>query len=78
MKPIQFPTPIKSLPNQQSIFYLCLEDVGSVCVSTPLFEDYKYGDTCIVNWDQMQIVSDYKHLFAKTLQKFETPNFISV
>ncbi len=75
MKQIFFPNPLRFFPQQQ--LHADWDKSLRICFSTPLFEDYKYGDCCIVDWDQMQYHSDHRHLSAKTLQKFEDPAFIS-
>ncbi len=76
MRIVYPPNPISSLPEQTMQLLPSDDDGCDFCLASPLFEDYKYGRICVVSWSQMQNVSDYKHVFAKTLQKFEPIPFI--
>lgn len=73
MRHIYPPNPLSILPEQTTELLNKLSDYNEydVCLASPLFEDYKYGRVCILSWKQMQDVSDHKHLFEKTIQKFE-------
>lgn len=73
MKHIHPPNPLSILPEQSLDLLNKISDYNEydLCISTPLFEDYKHGKTCILSWKEMQKVRMCLFVFKKTIEKFE-------
>lgn len=73
MRHIYPPNPLSLFPEQTLELLTKISDVNEfeLCIASPLFEDYKYGRTCILSWKQMQKVRIFLHVFKKTIEKFE-------